>query len=319
MTIRIVSLLLFAFSASVAQAADVVLVDGVDGCRLTRAEILQGLMSEKPETRSRYEADPNLLLKFIDDMYKRRAFVCEAERLKLQDQERVYARLERARWDILISEVLQNFNDGVEFPDFEASAREQYDAYPERYRNREQIRVRHILLRAGSPELAEKRMEEAQSLLTALDGGANFEELAMQRSEDQATAHRGGVMPSFGRGVTDPDFEAAAFALTQPGQRSAVVTSRFGLHIIELVERDPERRMPFSVVREGIIGKAKAEYLAKQSEVYRNGIIDPTKTTPHTDEILKLVTDITGQVPATAGSQPGVANGAATASGDAPR
>jgi hypothetical protein len=43
----------------------------------------------------------------------------------------------------------------------------------------------------------------------------------------------------------EPAFAHVAFAIGEPGMTSAVVESRYGWHVIRLVERIPEQRMPF--------------------------------------------------------------------------
>ncbi|MBI3956733.1 MAG: peptidyl-prolyl cis-trans isomerase [Candidatus Kerfeldbacteria bacterium] len=80
---------------------------------------------------------------------------------------------------------------------------------------------------------AERRGNEVLVKLNAKE--QTFEELAKTYSED-GTAAVGGDLGFFGKGVMDPDFEAAADAL-KPGEVSGLVRSQFGYHIIELLDR----------------------------------------------------------------------------------
>ena len=68
-----------------------------------------------------------------------------------------------------------------------------------------------------------------------LDRGARFEDLARQYSEDGSAAS-GGDLGWAGPGRYVPEFEQALNAL-QPGQVSQPVVSRFGVHLIQLVEQ----------------------------------------------------------------------------------
>ncbi len=98
----------------------------------------------------------------------------------------------------------------------------------------EQARARHILVETES---------EAMDLLIRLRAGESFAELARQYSQDQGSSESGGDLGFFPRGVMPVQVEAVAFALA-PGQRSGIVKTDFGYHIIEVLEKDPSREIP---------------------------------------------------------------------------
>jgi len=79
---------------------------------------------------------------------------------------------------------------------------------------------------------------KAADILKAVRSGENFEELAKKYSNDDS-AERGGDVGTFRRGEFEEAFEKAAFAL-EPGQVSDLVRSRFGYHIIKMVEKQPD-------------------------------------------------------------------------------
>jgi parvulin-like peptidyl-prolyl isomerase len=98
----------------------------------------------------------------------------------------------------------------------------------------EQVHARHILVAT---------QEQADAILAQLQAGADFATLASQQSTDPGSKDKGGDLGWFGKGVMDPPFEAAAFAL-QPGQLSNVIQGANGYHVIQLLERDPARAIP---------------------------------------------------------------------------
>lgn len=99
-----------------------------------------------------------------------------------------------------------------------------------------QQRARHILLRPGAgltQETILRRMAGWKRQVEA--GSARFEDLARQHSEDGSAA-QGGDLGWAGPGQFVPEFEQALSAL-RPGGLSDPVVSRFGVHLIQLLER----------------------------------------------------------------------------------
>jgi peptidyl-prolyl cis-trans isomerase SurA len=99
-----------------------------------------------------------------------------------------------------------------------------------------QTRARHILLRPSAqvtPQAAAARLTEFKRLVES--GARTFEALARENSED-ASAAGGGDLGWAAPGSFVPEFEQAMNALPVGGI-SAPVSSRFGLHLIQVVDR----------------------------------------------------------------------------------
>ncbi|ADE16667.1 PpiC-type peptidyl-prolyl cis-trans isomerase [Nitrosococcus halophilus Nc 4] len=157
-------------------------------------------------------------------------------------------------------------------PDFEALARERYQANQEQYQLPEQVKVSHILIKAEerSEEEARQLAEKVRKL--ALAEEKPFAELAVEYSEDPSVERNQGDLGFIARGKTVKPFEEAAFALKQPGNISPVVKSRFGFHIIRLEERQPAQVQPFDQVKEKLVQEAKETYLNKVVQTHLNQI-----------------------------------------------
>jgi peptidyl-prolyl cis-trans isomerase SurA len=100
----------------------------------------------------------------------------------------------------------------------------------------DQSRVRHILLRPSSelsPEAAARRLLQFKRDIQA--GTQTFEQLAIANSED-SSAVQGGDLGWTSPGTFVPEFEDAVTALPVRGI-SDPVTTRFGLHLIQVVDR----------------------------------------------------------------------------------
>lgn len=99
-----------------------------------------------------------------------------------------------------------------------------------------QTHARHILLRPSAQvpaEVAIRRLEEFRRQIES--GSASFEALARANSED-GSAPLGGDLGWTSPGSFVPEFEEAMNRLPLGGI-SAPVTSRFGVHLIQVVER----------------------------------------------------------------------------------
>jgi PPIC-type PPIASE domain len=83
----------------------------------------------------------------------------------------------------------------------------------------------------------DKQKEKAQGLLERVKKGENFEKLAGEFSDDPGSKASGGDLGWFGKGVMDPIFETAAFALQKGQTTGELVKSRFGYHIIRVEDR----------------------------------------------------------------------------------
>lgn len=102
------------------------------------------------------------------------------------------------------------------------------------------IKLAHILMpvRVSDETETAARLQITQ-ILQQIHDGMSFEDAAKQYSQDM-TASSGGDLGWFGRGDMVPSFEEAAFNLA-PGQVSGVVRTRYGLHLIQCVEKSGTR------------------------------------------------------------------------------
>lgn len=109
----------------------------------------------------------------------------------------------------------------------------------------------------------------ADSLLTLLQNGADFAELARRNSDDPGSAERGGELGWFRPGQMVPEFEMAAYTL-RPGQLSGVVETSFGFHIIKLEKvKGPERQARHILITPAIPPFAEDTARARAEEVAR--------------------------------------------------
>ncbi len=117
----------------------------------------------------------------------------------------------------------------------------------------QEIRARHILV---------KTEDEAKKIVTELDGGADFAELAKTKSTGPSGAN-GGDLGFFGRGRMVPEFDKAVFEM-KPGEHSKTpIKTQFGWHVIKMEESRDKPLPPFEQVKEQLRGAMQAEKLQK--------------------------------------------------------
>jgi peptidyl-prolyl cis-trans isomerase SurA len=102
-----------------------------------------------------------------------------------------------------------------------------------------QTRARHILLRVSPQLTAERAAGRLADFRRDIAGGRPFDEVARLVSEDGSAA-AGGDLGWSSPGTMVPEFEQAMNALPVGGV-SAPVVSRFGVHLIQVLDR---RRVP---------------------------------------------------------------------------
>ena len=102
-----------------------------------------------------------------------------------------------------------------------------------------QTRARHILLRPGNQLSQDAARAQLAGYRKQIEtGAAKFEELAKQHSQD-ASATQGGDLGWANPGTRVPEFEKVMDML-QPGEISDPLVSRFGVHLVQVLERREE-------------------------------------------------------------------------------
>jgi peptidyl-prolyl cis-trans isomerase D len=134
------------------------------------------------------------------------------------------------------------------------------------FRMPERVHARHILLKTDGKSDAEKKalQAKAEDLLKQLKNGADFAELAKKNSND-GSAEQGGDLGWFVRNQMVPEFDTVAFSL-KPKELSGVVTSQFGYHIIQVMEKDAAKLKPFEEVKDELAKEMRAQSVADKMQ-----------------------------------------------------
>ncbi len=180
-----------------------------------------------------------------------------------------------------------------------------YNTHKNEFTHGEQVRASHILISANTLELIQKikeknpeinptdlntKVEEqiaaqkakAESILKEVkQNPADFEKIAQKKSDDKASAERGGELGFFPKEAMVPEFSNAAFSMKPNTISDNLVQSPYGFHIIKVTDRMEAGSTPFDKVKdeikfyletqkqisvlkkltEGLMKNAKIEYL----------------------------------------------------------
>ena len=249
--------------ANFAQAKEI--SDGLGS--VSYEDIREELDSATADVRAQLNREQ--MSRFIGNMLLDRRLAEAAKRSGTADLPQVRARIERATRDI----VVRAYVDGEmakaakNLPDLTELARERYMANRATYVIPAAIRVAHILFAVNEEEEGKRDAvvkTKAVQVLKELRAGGNFTELAKEHSEDPGSKRSGGEIRGWSeKGKFVPPFEAAAYAM-KPGEISDLVRSRFGYHIIKLLEKREARQQSFEEVKGQIVTALQNELLGRK-------------------------------------------------------
>ncbi|WP_366923346.1 peptidylprolyl isomerase [Metallumcola ferriviriculae] len=135
------------------------------------------------------------------------------------------------------------------------------------------VKVSHILVKAEEGKATEEELqqaeEKAKQIIGELEAGADFAELAKEKSDDTGSAVNGGLIDMYftenETGLVRP-FVDGAFQLAQGEFSKEPVKSQFGYHIIKVDEKLDSFEEMKPVVNEKLMTNEKGDAFTKYFE-----------------------------------------------------
>jgi len=191
----------------------------VNGKKILRSDIVSAHETLPPEYKAvpLEQIYPMLLTSLIDS----KLVTADAQARKLDEEEGFKESLAQVRTQLLERYAVRK---EIEAAVTDEKLRAMYDATVES--GAKEVHARHILL---------KTADEAIAVIKTLDGGADFAEVAKEKSTGPS-GPRGGDLGFFGKGQMVPEFETAAFALDAGSYTREPVKTQFGFHVIKVEE-----------------------------------------------------------------------------------
>ena len=226
----------------------------VDGQEITEEDVDKFLQSMGPQGMMMYGNEEGRKL-ILDELISMRLFALDGAKAKLDETPEFKRAMAEFRMRMLAQAAMHELVKDIE--PTEDDARKFYDEHQEQFMQPERVHARHILL--SDDVTSADTMAKVQADLKA---GVSFDEIAKAVSTCPS-APQGGDLGEFQRGQMVPDFEAAAFALAEPGDVSEPVKTQFGWHIIKLERRIPAAPVPFEQVRPQIMQQLENEKISE--------------------------------------------------------
>jgi peptidyl-prolyl cis-trans isomerase C len=144
-----------------------------------------------------------------------------------------------------------------------------YDTHPTSFKKAEQVRASHILIKVDSqaePSVKDEKKAKLQKVQKRLKGGEDFAVLAKEISECPSNV-KGGDLGYFEPGSMVKPFEEVAFKL-KTGEVSDIVETRFGYHLIKVMDKKPESVMGYEDVKDNVGQYLKREKTGEELKGY---------------------------------------------------
>jgi len=169
--------------------------------------------------------------------------------------------------NLKIQRLLQRAAEGAPEPTDE-QVRAFYEANRDGFRAPERVHAAHIVMHVDAdtpPEVAEAKIREARGRLEA---GEDFAKVADTASDCQDA---GGDLGWFPRGHMVEEFENTIWKM-QPGETSDIFATRFGWHIVKMIDKKPEGLVPLEEVEDLARERAQQQLRDQAVEAYLDSL-----------------------------------------------
>jgi len=210
-------------TAALAQNADNPIVATIDGKEVLRSDV-DAVLSTLPDQMRQAPIEqiyPMLLDRVIDF----KLLEVEAATSDLADDPELQPALEQARAAVLRDAMLRKkVEEGTTDDLLKARYEEMKNDASFSF---EEVHARHILLASE---------DDAKAVITDLEGGADFEAVAKEKSTGPS-APSGGDLGYFQKDAMVPEFGEAAFAMEIGSISAEPVQTQFGFHVIKVEDK----------------------------------------------------------------------------------
>ncbi|KAF0189811.1 MAG: PpiC-type peptidyl-prolyl cis-trans [Desulfobulbaceae bacterium] len=203
--------------ATVASTQPVAIVNGVEIFPIQLEPMIEEFKSKAKKQEVSAEEKEMLLMNII----RRKLILQQKDVNDLRKDQQISKRVKEFEDELVVKTYLQN-KIGINLQVSDEEIAKYYEKNSHEFRSPAKVVARHILLPS---------QQQAVEVLTKLQKGLDFAEMAKQYSIDLPMAKEGGAMGTIEKGKTLPELDAALFILKEGGI-SEIVQTPYGFHIL---------------------------------------------------------------------------------------
>lgn len=237
--------------------ADAAVVATVDGEPITSQSLLDEMIRRARLVPGLFE-DPAARRELLDERIRFETIVARARAAGYETDPALAEQWKRLLVRRYEAEHLEARTAKLSVSD--AEIKSYYQAHLADYTRPERRRVALIFIevpRRASAQRVEELTRKAEEVLAAAGADTaaqtHFGDLARTRSDDRATRYRGGDVGWLAAGQSSyrwgPKVVAAMFALSKPGELSAIVRGEDGFYLLRLMDVEAARPLPLEQIR----------------------------------------------------------------------
>ena len=194
---------------------------------------------------------PELRAAIREELNTRELLAREAKKANLDKNADIKNQMDLAAQTILVRAYVSDWVKKNPIP--EADLRKEYDSIKSQMGDKE-FKVKHILV---------EKEDEAKDVISQLQKGGKFDELAKQRSKDPGSKDRGGDLDWNAPGGFVKPFSDAMVATPKGKFTPQPVQTQFGYHVILVEDVRDAKVPPFEEVKPQLQQRLQAAYLDK--------------------------------------------------------
>ena len=205
---------------------------------------------------------PELRNAVREELNTRSLLVTEARKKGIDKKDEVKTQMDLASQTVLVRAYVNDWVQGNPVP--EATLKQEYETIKKQMGDKE-YKVAHILV---------EKEDEAKQVITDLQKGQKFDEIAKQRSKDPGSKDRGGDLDWNAPGNFVKPFSDAMIKVEKGKFTPQPVQSPFGWHVIRVDDVRDAKVPPYEEVKGQLQQRLQAQQLDKYLQDLRakNGV-----------------------------------------------